>query len=356
MAEEGKTVYGGIRLKEITIKTTEIDLKGKKSTANRKVLTGKPECYYIRDEFDASSYQEVPAENVIHKFDVTMPGQLIGMPGGACVINQLHDFEDLHILEMGAAKLAGQIGVVESNATGEVQSNNARQTRLGIAGVDSLSNPATRQIPYDYQVMLGAQKIGLFKGDKLDNFMVNRPTVVQQEYWNFLLNAICNGYKTPLQFVDPHSVQGTIARMDISIARDAYRFDFELVSQVLCEIYQWWGEKDKSYDTSNYGKAIPTDYNACEIHPPDGPDVDIGYTAQSLAIEMELGVTNLAQVCGRRGLSWRSLIKQSAQIQKAIQDEAIAAGVTPESISFHLMKSGKTSDPNAEPAMEPQDA
>jgi len=69
---------------------------------------------------------------------------------------------------------------------------------------------------------------------------------------------------------------------------------------------------------------------------------------------MELGITNLAQECGRRRINWRTHIRQSAQIQKAIQEEAAAAGITPESISYHLFKSGKSADPNAvEEAEEP---
>jgi heme oxygenase len=181
----------------------------------------------------------------------------------------------------------------------------------------------------------------MFRGDKLENFMVERPTVAQQEYWDFLLAQICMGYNVPRLLVAPYSLQGTVTRADLAVARDAFRRDFELVAAVLQEIYEWWSERDTRHNTANYGRDIPTDHDACEIHPPDGPDVDIGYTAQSLAIEMELGATNLAQICGRRKLNWRTVVRQTAQIEAAIDKEAEAAGIDPARISSKLFKTGR---------------
>ncbi len=341
--EEGKTVCQGIRLKKITVPVIEIK-DGKRTKGLKEIVTGKPELYYIRDEFELDQFSEVPAENVIHKFDPLMPGQMVGIPDGHAVINLLHDFEDLQILEMGAAKLAGKIATVETNATGEKQTGAARTSKLQISGVNAAGATTTKTALYDYNVTVGAQEIAMMQGDKLQNFMVERPTVAQQDYWDFLLNQICMGLNVPRLLVAPYSLQGTVTRADLAVARDAFRRDFELVADALRQIYTWWSERDVRHNTSNYGKKIPADHAACDIHPPDSPDVDIGYTAQSLAIEMELGVTNLAQVCGRRKLNWRTLIRQTAQIQKAINDEAAAAGIEPEEISFKLFKSGKTSD------------
>ena len=338
--EEGKTVCQGIRLKKITVPVVVVQ-DGKRVKMMKEIVTGKPELYYIRDEFELDKFSEVRAENVIHKFDVLMPGQMAGIPDGHAVINLLHDFEDLQILEMQASKLAGEIATVEKNATGEKQANTARTSRMTITGSDLAGNATSKNALYDYNVTVGAKNIAMFQGDKLDNFMVTRPTVAQQEYWDFLLAQICMGYNVPRLLVAPYSLQGTVTRADLAVARDAFRRDFELVAAVLQEIYEWWSERSVRHNPSNYGKSVPEDHNACEIHPPDGPDVDIGYTAQSLAIEMELGATNLAQICGRRKLNWRTVVRQTAQIEAAIDKEAEAAGIDPARISSKLFKTGR---------------
>lgn len=340
IGEENKTVCQGIRLKKITVPVVEIE--GQKRVRRMKeVVTGKPDIYYIRDEFELDKFAEVPAENVIHKFDVLMPGQMVGIPDGHAVINLLHDWEDLQIMEMQASKLAARTATVETNATGEKQADTARTSRLTISGVNKDGSATTKTALYDYKCTLGAEEIAMFRGDKLENFMVERPTVAQQEYWDFLLAQICMGYNVPRLLVAPYSLQGTVTRADLAVARDAFRRDFELVAAVLQEIYEWWSERDTRHNTANYGRDIPTDHDACEIHPPDGPDVDIGYTAQSLAIEMELGATNLAQICGRRKLNWRTVVRQTAQIEAAIDKEAEAAGIDPARISSKLFKTGR---------------
>ena len=316
-------------------------VEGKRIKHLKEIITGKPEIYYIRDEFELDKFAEVPAENVIHKFDVLMPGQMTGIPDGHAIINLLHDFEDLQIMEMQAAKLASKIATVEKNSIGEKQANTARTSRLNITGQDASGAATSKVGMYDYKVTLGAEEIAMYQGDKLDNFMVTRPTVAQQEYWDFLLAQICMGYNVPRLLVAPYSLQGTVTRADLAVARDAFRRDYELVAAVLLEIYQWWSERDVRHNPANYGQKIPADHAACEIHPPDSPDVDIGYTAQGLAIEMELGTTNLAQVLGRRKSSWRSFIRQTAQIEAAIDAEAAAAGIDPARISSKLFKTGR---------------
>jgi hypothetical protein len=354
--EEGKTVCQGIRLKVIQTKVTEIDDSGKRVTKMKKVVTGRPDVYYIRDEFEMDRFAEVPAENVIHKFDVLMPGQMVGLPDGHAVINLLHDFEDLQILEMGAAKLAGKIATVENNRTGEKQAQTARTSSLNISGVNNAGAVTSKNVLYDYNVTVGAQEIALMAGDKLQNFMIERPTVAQQDYWDFLLNQICMGFNVPRLLVAPYSLQGTVTRADLAVARDAFRRDFELVADVLRNIYEWWSERDVKHNSANYGMKIPADHAACEIHPPDSPDVDLGYSASVLSTEMELGVTNLAQICGRRKLNWRTVIKQTAQIEQAIDAAAKLAGIDPARISSKLFKTGRSiameevaGDPNADP-------
>jgi hypothetical protein len=339
-SEEGKTVCQGIRLRQMVVPVIEI-VDGKRQKIMRTVTTGKPALYYIEDEFESNKFAEVDAENVIHKFEAFMPGQMVGLPDCHSVINVVHDFEDLMIMEMGAAKLASKIATVENNRTGEKSGNTARTSRLNITGVNAAGAATSKSALYDYNVTVGAQEIGLLHGDTLKNFMIDRPTVVQQGYWDFLLNQICMGCNVPRLLVAPYSLQGTVTRADLAVARDAFRRDFELVASVLREIYEWWSERDIKYNPANLKTKVPLDHAACEIHPPEGPDVDIGYSDQGMAIRMELGATNLAQVYGRQKMNWRKAIRQTAQIEAAIDQEAEAAGIDSSRISSKLFKTGR---------------
>jgi hypothetical protein len=349
MGEEGKTVCQGIRLKKITMPVITIDGQGKRVKVMKEIITGQPELYYIRDEFELDKFAEVPAENVIHKFVAQQPGQMVGVPEGTAAINLIHDFTDLHILEMQASKIAGQIAVVETNPTGELSTRNHRQVGMKINSTTPNGTSVTKNSQVDYEVTVGAQKIALKNGSKIEDFMIQRPTVAQQDYWDFLLSQICIAYNVPKLLVLPYSLQGTVTRADLAVARDAFRTDFELVASVAREIYVWWSERDLKRNPANYGKKIPCCPNLCEIAPPDSPDVDIGYTANALAIEMELGVTSIIDVCTRRKVDWRTHLRNIAKAEAYIDTLATEYDVAPERIAYKMFKSGKMVDPNEDP-------
>lgn len=341
MQEEGKTVCQGIRLKQIPVKVNQLDpVTGKIVPTVKTITTTLPESYYIRDEFDLTSFAEVPAENVIHKFVTLQPGQMVGVPEGHAGINLIHDFTDLHILEMGASKLAAKIATVETNASGELDPQFMRQTRLGIGSAQPNGNTTTRQTMMDYQVTLGGEKIALKSGDKLENFMVNRPTVAQQDYWDFLLSQLCVAYNVPKLLVVPYSLQGTVTRADLDICSTAFRADFELVASALREIYVWWSERDLRHNPENYKIRAPKCPHCCVIRPPRKPNVDIGYTAQALATEFELGIKNLQDWCAENNIDWHNHLRQNAEIEAFIDQLAEEYKITPERIAFKLFKSG----------------
>ena len=109
----------------------------------------------------------VPASEIIHKFRAMRPGQPVGIPEAFCVINLITDFTDLHIMEMGASKLAAEIATVEINPSGEKSTNMSRSSRLGINGVNSAGNTTSKNVLVDYNVTLGAKNIAMRSGDSL---------------------------------------------------------------------------------------------------------------------------------------------------------------------------------------------
>ena len=260
----------------------------------------------------ADVFTWVKASDMIHKFKLRRPGQLRGIPEGFSCMNTLHDLDDLQKMEMQCNKLATEIGLVETNPTGELDTQNNRRNKIMVQTVNGANQPVTKNTWADYNVSYGGKKYGLKSGDKLENFMVKRPTLSQQEYWDFLISQICIGYNTPKLLVLPYSLQGTVTRADLDVCANAYRVNFELVADALREIYQWQGVWANGFDLSQDGET-PDDHAEAVIRPPRSPNVDIGYTAKALEIELRLGVKTFQDVYAEKQQNWRVQVTQIAE-------------------------------------------
>ena len=271
-------------------------------------------------------YEFVPQESMIHKFKSRRPGQIRGIPEGFSCMNILHDFDDLQKLEMQCAKIAAEIATVETNPAGELDTLQTRRNRVGIQTVDGSGNATTKTSYADYQVSFGGKRYALKTGDKLENFMVNRPTVVQQAYWDLLITQICCGYNTPKLLVMPYSLQGTVTRADLDICANAFRSSFEPIKQALRDVYEWQGEWANDFDMSQDGEC-PEDYCEVVIRPPRAPNVDIGYTARALEIELSLGVKTVQDVYAQNQQDWRAQTRQIAEYLAEVKKLATEFGV-----------------------------
>jgi hypothetical protein len=59
--------------------------------------------------------------------------------------------------------------------------------------------------------------------------------------------------------------------------------------------------------------AAPEDAHVCLIRPPRAPNVDVGYTAKALEIEMQLGVKVPQDVFADKNQDWRVQLRQKAE-------------------------------------------
>jgi hypothetical protein len=278
------------------------------------------------------AYDFIPASEMIHGYKVRRPGQMRGIPEGFSGMNTLHDYEDLQMLEMQAAKLASAIGNVETNPTGEVDMRGTRRSRLGVASQDQAGNIVTKNADAYYKVTLGSSHIALKAGDSLKQFQVDRPSVSQQMHWDILLNNICCAYNVPKLLVVPYSLQGTVTRADLDICANAFRFNFEILADALREVYEWVTRWAVKFDRAMDGTA-PSDFLECIIRPPRAPNVDIGYTAQALELELRLGTKTLQDVYAERQQDWRHQLRQIAETRKFIHELAVEFNLEPDEIS-----------------------
>jgi len=312
-ALENKEIIQGVRLTKIRV-PAKID--GKITT--REVITGKPASYFIRDEFDATVFAEIPADQIIHKFRAIRPGMMVGLPEAYSVINKIIDYTDLHILEMGASKLAGQIANVHKTPSGEFDTRDARRTGMKVQSQGASGTVATKGYSDFYEVSVGAADYSIPIGSDIKNFIIERPTVAQQDYWQHIISEICAGYNVPKLLVFPFSLQGTVTRADLDVCANAFRADFEIIASIVREIYEWQTAWAIKYDKGMDGKT-PAHPFGCVIRPPRSPNVDIGYTAKALEIELRLGVKSIQDVYADQNKDWRVELRQVAEAMAFIK-------------------------------------
>lgn len=325
-ADEGKTIFDGI----------EVDAAGMPAFYwVRKPNTIQPQTAGVSMPSDwnkSENFDAIPAKEIVHVFRAIRPGQMRGIPEGVSGMNTLHDYEDLQLMEMQAAKMASAIGNVETNPTGEIDLRGTRRARMSVSSQDQAGNVVLKNTDQFYKVTVGAQSIALKAGDSIRQFQVERPSVSQQMHWDILLNNICCSYNVPKLLVVPYSLQGTVSRADLDICANAFRFTFELLASALREVYEWQTRWAVRFDRSMDG-AIPQRFLDCIIRPPRAPNVDIGYTAQALALELKLGTKTLQDVYAERQQDWRHQLEQIAETRAYIKELAEKFDLQPDEIS-----------------------
>jgi hypothetical protein len=327
--EEGKTIFDGISVDS----------------------NGLPVVYWVRDAFDQHAYTAIPAKEIIHIFKARRPGQMRGIPEGFSGMNTLHDYEDLQMLEMQAAKLASAIGNVETNPTGEIDINATRRSRLSISSTNAAGGLVMKNADQFYKVTLGSQHIALKAGDSLKQFQVDRPSVSQQMHWDILLNSICCSYCVPKLLVVPYSVQGTEIRAVLDTYAYSSRINFELVAIALRDIYEWQTRWAVQFDRTMDGTK-PQNFLDSIIRPPRAPNVDIGYTAQARQLELQAGTMTIQDIYAERQQDWRQQMRQIAETRAYVKQLAKEFKIEPYEIS-QIINIKLTAEPGAE---EPQPA
>lgn len=196
--------------------------------------------------------------------------------------------------------------------------------------------------------------------------MITRPTVATQQYWDLHITYICVAYNVPKMLVMPYSLQGTVTRADLDICTASFREDFEIVRELCETVYEWQGKWANDYDTDfkpeKYQNVLkpevfarsrwvqdklnPLDAHTCLIRPPRAPNVDIGYTAKALEIELQLGVKVPQDVFADSGKDWRTQSRQKAEYLAYVKSLAKEFDVDAAQITSLATE---IEDPNAKP-------
>jgi lambda family phage portal protein len=309
--------------------------------------SGRPVGYYIADEDERGRLTftgPTPADSVIHLFEPSRPGQYRGLPFLYPVINELHDLDDLHDLEMRAAKDAADITNVIKTKTGEL-AKPADLIRQRATQSTAISTGATVQESKSdyYQPRTGGRTVVLQKDDEMEQFRSERPGVVTRDYWRYKTELVCTGVGIPYVLVFPDSMQGTVYRGALDMANAFFRARSGVIADVCRRIYEFvmlWATANEPTLRDK-----PGDWGAVTIHPPRAVNVDVGRNSAAVLAELEVGATNYELIYAPLGLDWREQFRKLAE-QKTFAKE----------IGLELGPKPQPPKPELAPVPDPEDA
>jgi lambda family phage portal protein len=289
----------------------------------------RPEKYYVHEDSErgqAVNPKAVDAASVVHVYEPNRPQQFRGIPFISPVLNILHDFDDLHIEEMRAAKEASQWSTFITTESGELPAAGIRRSRM--TGTTQTSNgTATTENRTDfYKDIIGGKTVALRKGEDVKQFKPERPSVVTQEYWDLLIKRICAGVGIPSVLVFPESMQGTVYRGAISMAETYFRARSSVISAAVRRIYEhvmlWAIQNDPAL------AGAPADWFRVAILPPRGINVDVGRNSNAMLAELAAGATTYDQIYAPLGLDWREQFRRLSEQQTYARDLGLQLGST----------------------------
>jgi hypothetical protein len=272
---------------------------------------GRPVAYYIRDGLDVENYRRVEAFRVIHIFEPSRPGQYRGLPFGYSVINDLHDLDDLEILEMAAAKDAAEKSTFIETASGEISQDQMRRERFGQATQTSTGTETTATRTKLIKDAIGGRVAALRTGEKVTQFLSNRPTVTQQWYWDYLTSKICAGYGISKLLVYPWALQGTVTRADLDIMAGFFRARSGVLATAFVRVWEFvieWGTKNDIALADP-----PQDWRTVTVRAPRAVNVDVGRNSSAMIAEYDAKLRSADSIFAELGLDWRQEFRQIAK-------------------------------------------
>ena len=282
------------------------------------VKNGRAISYFIGQEQQqnqVTDIRSISSDNVVHIFEPQRAQQLRGIPFVACVINDLHDLDDLQKLEMEACKLASSVAQVIKTASGEVQASSLRN------GLASNSDAAQSY----YENVFGASVKVMKHGDDFQQFLSERPGVNMREYWRNLTEKVCAGVGIPYVLVFPESMQGTVYRGSLDMSSVWFRSRHQVMASAARRIWEYVMASEIRTDPSLANP--PPDWYEVAIQAPRAPNVDVGRNSAAQLAELEAGITTYDEIYGARGIDWRAALEAKAREASYINSLAIKYGI-----------------------------
>jgi capsid protein len=278
---------------------------------------GRPVGYYFAEEKKVGEFvfgSMRQADDVIHVFEPSRPGQVRGMSFFHSVINELHDLDDLHILEMQAARENASTAIWIKTQTGELNAASLRRSAFTESTETNTGGNATESRQSYYNDVSGGRARVLKAGDEVMQNPGQRPSVTTVEYWRLKRELVCAGVEIPYCLVFPDSMQGTVYRGALDMATAFFRSRHGVIADVQRRI---WSYVMRFGIAMERGLASPPgDWRKVSVLPPRAPNVDVGRNATAEKDALLDGRTNYDLIYGPLGLSWNDeLLKLNGQLE-----------------------------------------
>jgi lambda family phage portal protein len=341
IAEEGRTIVDGVAINEI----------------------GRPTGYwFIEDNFSGTSdppmgfntpsaappatFRLVDAINVVHIFEPSRAGQFRGLPMLYPVMNDLHDLDDLQLLEMKAARDAAEVSNVITTAAGELTIGDLNASGGAIA---ASADPAQKQCYY--QDTIGGRTLVLQNGDSIQQFRSTRPEVATREYWVGLEHKVCAGTGIARQLVYPESIQGTVERSVLDMQNSWFMVRCSVLAGSFIRIREYVLSIGSS--TELRLSDPPANWRAVSWRGPRAVNVDVGRQSQAMLNELAAGVRTREGIWAEVGRDWKIETRQKAAEEKYLDSLAAEFGLPVERIAASALPPAAPPQPEDEPVPVP---
>lgn len=315
--DEGKTIVDGV----------EID------------AAGRPTGYWVKETSSSNTFRFVAAEDIIHVFEPSRPGQYRGMSFFHAAINYLHRLDDLQELEFRAADDAAEKSTFVKTNSGEIPPALVR------AGADNFHEEATtpqttinvEERSAQLQEAIGGRMQALKTGEDVVQFQPTRPTEATRALWSYLTSCVCSAVGIPKvicfsEWLD--KMQGTVVRGDYDIADKFFKARSAVLSSAFREVYIYvigWGIRSELDLADRPGDGSWVNVT---IRPPKSVNVDVGRNSSAMLAELAAGATNFDLIYGPLGLDAREELSKSIHFMAWLKKECAAVsqheGVTVE--------------------------
>lgn len=276
---------------------------------------GRPVEYYFAHETAPGRWAwDAPrhADGVIHVFEPSRPCQVRGISFFHSVINELHDLDDLHLLEMQAARENASTREYIETANGEIpehlKGTTGRFATVTQSVPTAAGGTATEIKQEYYRTISGGVARVLMTGDKVHQNAGTRPSVTTTEYWKLKRELVCMGVEIPYIIVFPDQMQGTVYRGSLDMATAYFKSRHAVLAEVMRRIWEY--VMRYRIATEKALVNAPKDWRNVSVLPPRAPNVDVGRNDAAESQALKDGRTNYDLIYGPRGLDWRTELKK----------------------------------------------
>lgn len=291
--------------------------------------SGRPTGYWVKEGAQGTVFRLVPAEDMIHVFEPSRPGQYRGISFFHAAINYLHRLDDLQELEMRAVADAAEKSTFIESATGELPPG-----MQGGLPQNSLGSPlSTTTQPVDVNELrevIGGRTVAIPFGSKASQFTPARPTESTRALWSYLTSCVCAAIPIPKVVCFPEwmeRIQGTVVRGDYARANQFFQARSAVLAAAFREVYIYvmgWGIRSEATIADP-----PADWIAVTVRPPHAVDVDVGRNSRAMLDELAQGCTNYDLIYSPMGLDWQEELTKLADQVAFIQKLAAERGIDP---------------------------